>query len=377
MRILIVGAGIAGMTLAALLARRGATAELIDRAPDFEHEGYMLGLYPLGNRVLHGLGLYDRFLAVSQEMHVYRVCNGRGELVHEYDITPIVEQLGAVQLLTRGELLSLLREAAADLPLAMNTIVTSLEQHDDHVDVTLSDGRSGRYDLVVGADGIHSRMRRDLFGEQPAHDTGWGGWVFWLGRDEVPHDTVTEYWGAGRFLGIYPTRTRIGCVAGGPVPKGHKPRDSPAAYVREHFSDLAGAVPGLLDRLSDDRDVFFWPLLDVRSAEWVKGRVVLLGDSGAAFLPTAGVGASMAMESAAALNDELSRTSSRYVTNALDTYVKRHRKRVLAAQEESRKLARMMFVESTPLAWGRNQLMKFYTLEMLLKNITRQMSEPI
>ena len=79
MRILIVGAGIGGMTLAALLDRRGERPDLVERAPDLEHAGYMLGLYSLGYRVLRGLGLYERFAAASVPADEYEVFDGDGE----------------------------------------------------------------------------------------------------------------------------------------------------------------------------------------------------------------------------------------------------------------------------------------------------------
>jgi len=116
---------------------------------------------------------------------------------------------------------------------------------------------------------------------------------------------------------------------------------------------------------------------DVRAPEWSRGRVVLLGDAAAAFLPTAGVGASMAMESAAVLNDVLARTNARYVETAIDYYIRRRRKRVEAIQDNSRSLARLMFVTSRPLAAARDFAMRFYTLRMLARDLMKSFDEPI
>ena len=144
-----------------------------------------------------------------------------------------------------------------------------------------SDGETRRYDLVVGADGIHSTVRRLMFGESPTFDTGWGGWVWWADHGLVPHDTVTEYWGAGRFLGVYPTQRRIGIVACGPV-KDMDPNDRAGRRERilRHFAALEGKAGAILHSLpGDEEELFFWPLADQRAASWVKGRVVLLGDA--------------------------------------------------------------------------------------------------
>jgi 2-polyprenyl-6-methoxyphenol hydroxylase-like FAD-dependent oxidoreductase len=128
---------------------------------------------------------------------------------------------------------------------------------------------------------------------------------------------------------------------------------------------------------ADGEEMFFWRLADVRAADWQKGRVVLLGDAAAGFLPTAGIGASMAMESAAVLADELSRVDAGLVEHALSLYVKRRRQRVEAIQDESRRLARLMFVESAPLSAIRNYVSKFMSLETAMGSITKAFDEPI
>ena len=103
----------------------------------------------------------------------------------------------------------------------------------------------------------------------------------------------------------------------------------------------------------------------------------MLGDAARAFLPTAGVGASIALESAAVLDDELSRTDARFLAGALARYEERRKERAEAFQADSRKLASMMMIESVGMSWGRDQLMKFYTLDMLAKNIAQSLAKPI
>ena len=379
MRVLIVGAGIGGLTLAALLRRWNVEPDLIDRAPNFDHAGYMLGLYPLGSRILHGLGAFDAFVAASEPMDYYAVANGKGEVINRYELGVVTDRFGPIRQLSRGELLGLLAAAAGKPPVRMGVGITGIEQQGNEVLARTSDGETRRYDLVVGADGIHSTVRRLVFGESPTFDTGWGGWVWWADHGLVPHDTVTEYWGAGRFLGVYPTQRRIGIVACGPI-KDMDPNDRAGRRERilRHFAALEGKAGAILHSLpGDEEELFFWPLADQRAASWVKGRVVLLGDAAAAFLPTAGIGASMAMESAAVLADELSRADVEHLDYPLGFYETRRRKRVEAAQNDSRHMARMMFIETVPLAWGRDQALKFYSLDQLVKQIAKIFEQPI
>lgn len=379
MRVLIVGAGIAGLTLSALLRQKGIKPQLVDRAPDFNAAGYMLALFPMGNRVLHGLGAFDAFLARSEPMDIYTMCNGHGEAMQTFDIAAALGKFGVTRQLSRSDLLQILRDAAPDVPLEMGVRVTRLVEHGEEIEA-FADARSlGRFDLVVGADGIHSAVRRHVAGEVEMRPTGWGGWVWWAPAAAAPHKTVTEYWGAGRFVGIYPIRDRIGVIAAGPIDQiGHERIGGSGARIAELFADYKGIARAPFDAMpADDKDMFFWNLEDCRAPHWSKGRVVLMGDSACAFLPTAGVGASMAMESAAVLADELGRTDAKGLPLALRHYETRRRTRAEGAQTASRRIASLMFVKSTPLAWSRDQLMKFYSIEEFAKEIEKSLAEPL
>jgi 2-polyprenyl-6-methoxyphenol hydroxylase-like FAD-dependent oxidoreductase len=380
MRILIVGAGIAGLTLGALLRQKGLQPLIVDRASDFGHQGYMLALYPLGNRVLHGLGAFDAFVRRSEPMDSYTLCNGHGERVQTFDLAQMVGRFGVIRQLSRADLLEVLRQAAPDLPLQMATTVTDVVEHHGEVEALAGAQSLGRFDLVVGADGIHSRVRRHVAGEVEMKETGWGGWVWWAPADAAPHEVVTEYWGASRFVGVYPIRDRIGVIAAGPIDEiGHQALGGKGgARLAELFAAYEGVARAPFAALpADDRDMFFWKLDDCRAPRWFSGRVVLMGDSACAFLPTAGVGASMAMESAAVLADELGRTDAKGLDLALQHYETRRRKRAEAAQTASRRIASLMFVKSLPVAWGRDQLLRFYSIEAFAGEIEKSLREPI
>lgn len=378
---LIVGAGVAGLTLAALLRQRGESPIVVERSEDWGSKGYMLGLYPIGSRVLHGLDLYDAYLTRSTTMTGYTVCDGHGETIRAYGLAPVTERFGPIQGIERSTLIELLREGLGDLPVHTGITVDSLDEQDDRVAVTLSDGSTLVADLVVGADGLHSDTREMILDESDYEywDTRWGGWVYWADPDLAPRETYTECWGAGHFVGLYPTRDHLGVFVGGPLHKveGMELADF-VSDIRPQFGDSAGPVPNVLKAAPDGDDgSFFWAFHDCRAHAWRKGRVILLGDAAVGFLPTAGVGASMAMESAAALSDELSRTNAERVEQALDLYEKRHRERVEVAQKNSRELGRMMFVESRTMDWIRDQLLHFYSTEALIREIARIMEEPI
>lgn len=379
MKIIIAGAGIGGMALAALLRQRGVTAELYERAPNFDHSGYMLGLYPIGTRVLHGLDLMDDFLAASEKMTTYTVRNGHGQEIHTYEFGQMLDGFGYSGGIMRGELLALLRKRCKDVPLHFGMSVTGYEEVGDKVVARLSDGSTNSCDLLVGADGIHSAVRGQFASALPDHETGWGCWVWIVRGTKRPPTAVVEHWGAGRFVGVYPVKDGLGVVAASPTRlMGPSAVDKDGTKVKAHFAALGDGIADLLSALPDDlSQTFWWQLSDARSKIWHKGRVVLLGDAACAFLPTAGVGASMALESAAVLDDELGRTDARFLAGALERYEMRRKPRAESFQDDSRKLASMMMMESTELSWGRDQLMKFYTLDMLAKTIAQSLAKPI
>lgn len=379
MRIIIAGAGVGGMALAALLRKRGVKAEMYERAESLEQSGYMISLYPVGSRIFHGLGLMEDFLKASARMDAYTVYNGHGEEIHTYDIGGALAKFGYTGTILRGELLKLLRSQCEDVPLKFGTRVEGFEDKGDEVEVYLSNGTTRRCDVLVGADGIHSSIRTKLFGATPDEETGWGCWVWVMQGLKRPPGEIREYWGSGRLVGTYPVKDGWGVIGAGPadeigpVTVGHDGR-----RVREYLATFGEAVEDLLPGIPDDvSKLFWWKLADHRAEEWVRGRVALMGDSACAFLPTAGVGASMALESAAVLDDELGRTDAKFAEGALAHYEQRRKKRAEAFQNDSRSLASMMTVNSLPMAWGRDQLMKLYTLDMLVKNIFKSLADPI
>jgi 2-polyprenyl-6-methoxyphenol hydroxylase-like FAD-dependent oxidoreductase len=311
-------------------------------------------------------------------MGTYRLRNGAGHAVTTFELSDKIAVHGDTGTLTRKDLLGLLHTKLRQTRLRMSTDVQKLEQTEAEVTVTFNDQSQATYDLVVGADGIHSSIRHMIAGEVKPHETGWGGWVWWAPTGVMPASDVTEYWGAGRFLGLYPCREQLCVFAGGPLDKEFKHTHASAQDIREHFKAIVPTLPAVFDALpTDTSEIFFWKLDDVRSPVWSQGRVVLLGDAATAFLPTAGVGASNAMESAAVLADELLRVEASTVQRALRLFEKRHRHRVQTAQQESRNLAKVMFVSSSPLAWARDELMKHYPVEQFVSGIMKSLDEPM
>ncbi len=379
MRVLIVGGGIAGLTLAAKLRQQGRAPVVIEKAAEYRDVGYGIGLYPLGSCVLHGLGVYGRLLECGLEVKRYEIADHSGEVLQSLDMSDLTNEIGPMWMLSRSALIDILREACGDLPIRMGTTASRIQQKGETVGVRFNDGTEEEFDLVVSCDGIHSLTRQEVFGPGEKFDSGWTCWTWWGGGELFDPELVREYWGRGWFFGGYPVPDRRMYCAGLPtttVGDRHAAEDVVRDALATHLSELTGNDAAVAEALAGAPELFAWPMYDVRMEHWIEGRVVLCGDSGMAFLPTAGVGASNAMRSAAALADELSRADAQLVPLALELYEKRCYKLVKANQQDSRTAGRMMFLNSPALGWGRDQLLKHMSASSFIGNIIKSMKEP-
>ncbi|MBI1212979.1 MAG: NAD(P)-binding protein [Alphaproteobacteria bacterium] len=379
MRILISGAGIAGLTLAALLRQRGIEADIMERAEALDSHGYVLGLYPLGSRILHGLGVYDDFLARSEAMETYCIANARGRVFRKFDFRPITEAYGTIQTCSRGLVMDLVRGSVGGIRPRMATTITRARPMGERVAVKTSDGAESEYDLLVGADGIHSSTRKLVSRRTETFDTRWACWTWWTERGDMPPQTIIECWGAGTLLGLYPVGDRIGVVACAPARRLANGRvEGRRARVQALFGKLGGVAGDVMASFpADDEEIFYWKLEDRRAQDWSKGRIALVGDAAVAFLPTAGVGASIAMQGAAALAEELCRTDAEHIPLALKFYEERRRAKAEAAQKDSRNLSKLMFVRSGALSGARNLAIRFMTTKSLARDIVKLLAQPV
>lgn len=367
LRVLIVGGGIAGLTLGGLLRQRGFRPDIIEKSDDYGGVGYVLGLWSSGSCILKGLGLFEAFADSSQALCRYTIADVSGNNLQSFDFDSITERYGPVHLVRRAVLINILRERLCDLPVRTGTTVDTLWQDNGEVNVVFSDGRQATYDLVVGADGIHSKIRTLLFGDIPPLYSGMTGWGFWAEPGYATPGEVTEFWGKGRFFGIYPAKDALCCFVFVAAPAGKAdPVEGRIERIRSAFKDFGGIVRPILADLREPEQIWHDDLHDLKLPEWYRGRGLLIGDAAAAFLPTAGVGASMAMESAAVLADELTRTDSQYLYNALAHYVVRRRARVDRVHKQSRMLSTVAMTNSRSLAAIRNAALRIYAEKQLL-----------
>ncbi|MBS1908008.1 MAG: FAD-dependent monooxygenase [Actinobacteria bacterium] len=376
LRVLIVGAGIAGLTLARLLRIDGLHPVVVDRAPDSSHPGYMLALMPLVDRALDDLGVHEEYRRASTPLDRFTFHGHRGPVLRSDPLGEVLLPYGEYRGIDRGALVEVL--TTGGIPVAFGTTVAAVHRSGDASRVAFADreGRAvgeGVFDLVVGADGVHSRMRRLLpVGTVGTVDTGWSGWVAWA-DDHGDSSSAEELWGNGFFLGVYPVPGRVGVIL-------CRPDDDPdlttvIAEVRRAAHGIGPRLAGALDALERTGDPYLWRLDDARSERWVVPGAVLLGDAAAGFLPTAGIGAGMAIESAWMLARMMRGADPSSLPARLAEWERLEKPRVESAQSNSRTLAKMMFRRGVAVAWMRETAVRMMSIRAALKPILALVAE--
>jgi FAD-dependent urate hydroxylase len=323
-RILVVGAGLAGLALARALGRAGFAPDLIEREAGWEAAGTGMYLPANGVRALGALGLEEAVAARAVPITHQRLLDHHGRLLAEIDLDGLWGDVGACLALHRADLHQVLREGVT---VRMGRTIASLEHLDGPVRVTFDDGRQDSYDLVVGADGLRSSVRRLAVDPHPPVPVGQHSWRF-LAPCPPQLATWTVMLGRGAsFLTIPIGQGRVYCYADVTTdPAGDRlPAGDPLAGLGARFAGFAAPVPELLDQLPPPDRIHVAPIEQVAAERWGRGAVVLVGDAAHGMSPNMAQGAALAFEDALVLAERLAQAGS--VAEALAGFVARRHPR--------------------------------------------------
>jgi 2-polyprenyl-6-methoxyphenol hydroxylase-like FAD-dependent oxidoreductase len=386
MEVVIAGGGVGGLALAGLLGRTGAhQVTVLERAPAYGAAGYGIGLYPLGGAVFNALGAAGELRSRSRELRTYRVHGPDGRVLQEVDLASLLHDYGPMLGVSRADLIDVLAAHVPEGAIRFGTQVTDARRHGERVEVATAGGDTFEGDVVVAADGMHSALRTALFGPVDLVDMGYVAWMWWAPPGTGPADAASEHWGRAAFVGLYPMPQGVNVAVAIPEadspPADAEPADVLAA-LRATIEDRnpgAAALAGLWE-LGEARP-FLWPMQDLRAPDIVAldHRAALLGDAGIGFLPTAGVGASNALRSAAALAYELSLADATTAPAALARWRQRVREVVEGNQQASRqmgKLMKVMMAEHRSTSALAGAIMEHLPITAVTKSIVKSMQAP-
>lgn len=336
--VLVVGGGIAGLTFAAALDRRGQAVELVERESSWPAVGAGLTIQANGMRVLRELGLDRAAADAGIVLHRWVFADHQGVSLSETDLEALWGTVGPTIGIARANLQRVLVAGVAGTSCRLGVSVAEVVDDGDQVRVTFTDGRTGSYDLLVGADGIRSTVRDLTFGRvEPV----FGGQIAWrsLSPIRLPGSASVQFWLAdGRFFGLCSTGSHqtygFGNVTHDQL---RDPIAGRLARLRDRFADFGPTVQEYLRLLESDEQIHCSPIEWIELDRWHSGRVVLIGDAAHASSPFMGQGGSLAMEDALVLADELDRGPT--VADALQAYAKRREPRVTWVHQESQAAA--------------------------------------
>ncbi|MBF6351615.1 FAD-dependent monooxygenase [Nocardia flavorosea] len=307
MDILISGAGVAGPVLAYWLQRYGYTPVVVEHTPRprLGLGGHAVDLFAPASEVMDRMGLLPRLQAARVETSALRYELPGGSSI-DVDLRDISEAFADDRHLEimRGDLATILQDATADrVEYRFGDSIAALAEDAAGIDVTFDSGRTGRFDLVLGADGLHSAVRRLIFGPEDELSHHLGGYLA-VGtlpnyRELTTHTVL--YNAVDRIAAMYPVaqtgQARAVFLFRHPTELvyDHRDIDAQRRLLRTEYRNEGWEIPRLLDEMDRADDFYLDAISQIRMDSWSRGRVSLVGDAGYAPGPAVGGGTTLAV----------------------------------------------------------------------------------
>lgn len=370
MKAVISGAGIAGLSLAQRLTTLGWDVVLVEKSPGPRSQGYMIDFFGIGYEAAEAMGVLPRMKKLGYRIADVSYVDHSGRRRAGVNYARFEQAInGRLLSIMRPDLeLALREQVVGEAELRFDSGITEIENSADGVRVTLDDGAVLDADLLVGADGIHSTVRRMVFGPEERYFRYLGFHTAAYTFDEPSiHQRVRDRFcltdTVGRQMGFYGLRD--GRVATFTVHRTTDPTlpDDARSAVHRAYSDLGWVVPHALEQCPESSEVYYDQVAQIEVPQWSRGRVVLLGDACQAVSLLAGQGASLAVAGAYVLGGQLASADS--IDTALTRYQRLWQPVVVEKQRVGRRGAEWFLPSSRLRLWLRRIVLKLANLPVL------------
>jgi 2-polyprenyl-6-methoxyphenol hydroxylase-like FAD-dependent oxidoreductase len=365
MRVLISGAGVAGLTAAFWLRHYGFAPTIVERSPALLTGGYKIDVRGTALQVLKRMEIHDVVVAAGTAMQGALLVDKDGKVINAMSGDAFGHRTGEDVEIIRGTLCQILMDHISDAEFIFGDSIQSISQSGDGVRVEFSRNSARQFDFVIGADGLHSNVRALVFGEETrfVHELGLYLCVYTVPNYLHLDRLEVQYSELGRVAAIWSSRGDANAKAcfGFAAPSVHidlRDKAQQQQVLKTVYDGIGWEVPRLLELMPGAPDLYFDAAAQIHMAQWSRGRVALAGDAGYCASPMSGQGTSLALIGAYVLVGELAAASGAYQT-AFQRYEKEMRPFVALNQELAVKSAQLMQrKEKAVSTWLLEQIMR-------------------